>query len=165
MDDERLAEVYFQTTLELRDSSGQLYLIRPTTGHGGDPRRLLSPYTDAFILTAENPLSLDEFSESENREATEALRDDLNKAGVVFQDCPGRAIGSDHVEAGFALLATDRDRDQLLLDTLDLARSYRQNAIFHLNKRGLHIIGAVRHQMSGHRPVRIERAGNFSDTT
>ena len=159
MDDRELAELYFRTTLELEDSSGVTWRITPTDSSPDSPDSLLAPYSDAFILTAENPESLDENSASENDRATAALRDELDRRGIDYRDCPGYGFDVDHVEKGFALLASPSNREDTLETALGLARKYRQNAIFQLSATGLGIIGALRSEMTALRPVSITTAG------
>lgn len=159
MDASSLVELYFRTTLELRDDSGQLYRITPVEpGQTGSAvEAFLEPFSDAFILTAENPESSGTFSVAENEAATAELRAILSDSPVVFRQCPGYAFDSDHVEPGFAVLARQSQRDELLEFTLSLARRFRQNAIFQLNSHGLAIVGALRDDLTGVRPVVIER--------
>lgn len=159
MDDASLTELYFRTVLELRDDSGQLFRITPIEpdASGSDGSVVLSPFSDAYILTAENPESSGTQSAEENAQATRALGQMLDDLPVVFRDCPGYAFDSDHVEPGFAVLAHDYESDSIKELVLGLASRFRQNAIFHLSPAGLSIIGAVRDQMTGFRPVVIER--------
>ena len=158
MDDATLSELYYRTTLELADSEGTVWKITPTDTEPDSPEALLSPYTDAFILTAENPESSGLNTADDNAQATSSLQSELETLGVVYRDCPGYGFDVDHVEQGFALLADQTTQDQIRKIALDLATRYRQNAIFHLHAGGLSIIGARRAQVTGDRPVRVDRA-------
>ncbi len=160
MGDEELIELYFRTTLELRDDEGRTWRISPVSSpeKASDPLVVLAPFTDAFILTAENPESLGEFGVHENAVATAELASLLADSPVTFRDCPGFAWDSDHVEPGFAVLAREEQAAERQELTLELARRFRQNAIFHLSADGLGIIGALRPEMRGLRPVVCERA-------
>jgi hypothetical protein len=160
MGDEELVELYFRTTLELRDDEGRTWRISPVahSERHSDPLDVLSPFTDAFILTAENPESSGENTADQNAAATAELRSILADSPVTFRECPGFAWDGDHVEPGFAILAREeqaRERQEL---ALELARKFRQNAIFHLSVDGLAIIGALRSDMRGLRKVICERA-------
>lgn len=159
VDDASLEELYFRTTLELRDDSGQLYRITPTRldEHPSDSDVVLRPFSDAFILTAENPESLGEFSAEENAAATKLLHQRLLESSAVFRDCPGYAFDSDHVEPGFAVLSHSHEAKELQQWVVALAKEFRQNAIFHLGHNGLSLIGALRPQLHGTRPVFVER--------
>lgn len=159
MDDRELAALYFRTTLELRDDEGYAWRISPTESAEAirDPLAVLSPFTDAFILTAENPESSGQASAEENAEATRELAHLLDESGRPHRDCPGFAWDEDHIEPGFALLASPSTRDHTREFALKLAAEFRQNAIFHLDQSGLGIIGALRAGMTGHRPVHCER--------
>lgn len=160
MGDDELIELYFRTTLELRDDEGRTWRISPVSSaeQATDPLVVLSPFTDAFILTAENPESSGEYSAEQNRAATAELGSLLADSPVTFRECPGFAWDSDHVEPGFAVLARDEQAAERQELTLELARRFRQNAIFHLSADGLGIIGALRPEMRGIRPVVCERA-------
>lgn len=160
MSDDELIELYFRTTLELRDDEGRTWRISPVSSaeQATDPLAVLSPFTDAFILTAENPESSGENSVEQNRAATAELGSLLADSPVTFRECPGFAWDSDHVEPGFAVLARDEQAAERQELTLELARRFRQNAIFHLSADGLGIIGALRPEMRGIRPVVCERA-------
>lgn len=158
MDDSQLAELYYRTTLELADSAGQIWRITPTDTEPMMPAGVLAPYTDAFILTAENPESSGENTAADNARATRALQADLESSGLVFRDCPGFGFDVDHVEHGFALLADEGSRESVRSMALELATTYRQNAIFHLHRGGLSIIGALRPQMAATRTVSLQRA-------
>jgi hypothetical protein len=155
MDDAALAELYYRTTLELADSEGTVWKITPTDTAPDNPDTVLSPYTDAFILTAENPESSGLNTPEDNQKATASLQSELDTLGVVYRDCPGYGFDVDHVEQGFALLADQTNRDQIRKIALNLATRYRQNAIFHLHAGGLSIIGALRAHMTGIRNVEI----------
>lgn len=158
MNDDQLAELYFRTTLELADTSGALWRITPDPNTQDDPSGVLAPYCHAFILTAENPESLGEYSAEQNARATVELGQQLAGLGIDYRECPGFGFDTDHVEHGFALLGDSTTSDRIRDLALNLARSYRQNAIFHLNTNGLAIIGALRPTMAGTRSVRIEPA-------
>ena len=158
MDDSELAELYYRTTLELADSAGQIWRITPTDTELMSPLEVLAPYTDAFILTAENPESSGENTAADNALATRALHADLAQSGLIFRECPGFGFDVDHVEHGFALFADEDSRESVRAKALELATTYRQNAIFHLHRGGLGIIGALRPQMAATRTVRLERA-------
>ena len=153
-----MAELYYRTTLELADSAGQIWRITPTNTEPMSPAGVLDPYTDAFILTAENPESSGENTAADNARATRALQADLESSGLVFRDCPGFGFDVDHVEHGFALLADEDSCESVRSMALELATTYRQNAIFHLHRGGLGIIGALRAQMAATRTVSLERA-------
>lgn len=159
MDDLALADLYFRTTLELRDDEGRAWRISPTdtAGSATDPLVVLSPFTDAFILTAENPESSGAASAQENARATAELAHLLSESSVTYRECPGFAWDADHVEPGFAILAGPSRRDELEAFALELALRFRQNAIFHLDQSGLGIIGALRTELTGHTPVVCER--------
>ena len=159
VDDASLEELYFRTTLELRDDSGQLYRITPTQldDQPSDADVVLRPFSDAFILTAENPESLGEFSAQQNAEATELLHQRLLESSAVFRDCPGYAFDSDHVEPGFAVLSHSYEANELQQWVVGLAKEFRQNAIFHLGRDGLSLIGVLRPDLRGTRPVLVER--------
>ena len=73
MDDAVLAELYYRTTLELADGGGTVWKITPTDTEPDSPEALLSPYTDAFILTAENPESSGVNTADDNAQATSSL--------------------------------------------------------------------------------------------
>lgn len=155
-----LEELYFRTTLELRDDSGVLFRITPTE-HSNDSTKVadvLSPFTEAFILTAENPESSGEYSDQENARATAELGDLLASSTLTYRECPGFAWDSDHVEPGFAVLGRAEEASELLRVTLELATRFRQNAIFRLSEAGLSLVGALRPDLSGIRPVIVERA-------
>lgn len=160
MSDDELIELYFRTTLELRDDEGRTWRISPVShpDQASDPVVVLAPFSDAFILTAENPESSGEYSAEQNRDATAELESLLANAPVTFRECPGFAWDSDHVEPGFALLAREEQAAERQELALELARKFRQNAIFHLSTDGLGIIGALRPEMRGLRPVVCERA-------
>lgn len=149
--------LYFQTTLVLEDPSGTPFHIRPLgpEAASADPSGLLSPYQHAFILTAENPESLGDYTPAQNAEATAQLRRLLESSGHPFRECPGLAWDSEHVEAGFAILATDDNAAEMHGYAIDLAKGFRQNAIFHLEARGLEILGALRDDLAAIRPVII----------
>jgi len=155
VDDSQLAELYYRTTLELADSAGQIWRITPTDAEPMSPAQVLAPYTDAFILTAENPESSGENTAADNARATRALQADLESSGLVFRECPGFGFDVDHVEHGFALLADEDSRESVRSTALELATTYRQNAIFQLHAGGLGIIGALRAHMAGIRNVEI----------
>jgi hypothetical protein len=155
MDSASLEELYFATVLELADHRGHYWRITPTLLEGDDASRVLSPHSEAFILTAENPESAGQFSPEENAAATASLAHELDHASVVVRACPGYSLESDHVEPGFALLANPDDAPALRDYTMSLARSYRQNAIFHLTSRGLGLIGVLRPELQGFREVQI----------
>jgi hypothetical protein len=123
-----------------------------------DPLEVLSPFSDAFILTAENPESTDKYSAEQNATATAELRSILADSPVTFRDCPGYAWDADHVEPGFAILARDEQAPERQELALNLARRFHQNAIFHLSADGLAIMGALRSDMRGLRKVICERA-------
>jgi len=55
-------------------------------------------------------------------------------------------------------LATEEQSAERQERALDLARRFRQNAIFHLSADGLAIMGALRSKMRGVRKVICERA-------
>ena len=158
MDESQLAELYYRTTLELADSAGQIWRITPTDTGAMSPAKVLAPHTDAFILTAENPESSGENTAADNARATRALQADLESSGLVFRDCPGFGFDVDHVEHGFALLADEDSRESVRSKALELANTYRQNAIFHLHRGGLGIIGALRPQMAATKTVGLQRA-------
>jgi len=158
VDDSELAELYYRTTLELADSAGQIWRITPTDTEPMSPAEVLAPYTDAFILTAENPESSGENTAADNARATRALQADLESSGLVFRDCPGFGFDVDHVEHGFALFADEESRESVRAKALELATTYRQNAIFHLHRDGLGIIGALRPEMAATRTVSLQRA-------
>ena len=160
MGDEELLELYFRTTLELRDDEGRTWRISPVSGaeRHSDPLEVLSPFTDAFILTAENPESSGEYSAEQNAAATAELRAILADSPVTFRDCPGFGWDGDHVEPGFAILARDEQAAERQEFALELARRFQQNAIFHLSADGLAIMGALRSDMRGLRTVICERA-------
>ena len=157
MTDNELTELYFRTTLELADSRGVVWTITPAITDEDDASVILAPYTHALILTAENPESSGEYTSEDNSAATAALAHELAHSDLVYRECPGFGFDSDHVEHGFALLARADDRERITQHALELARSYRQNAVFHLSATGLGIIGALRPRMSATRPVRIAR--------
>ena len=159
MDDRELAELYFRTTLELRDDEGRAWRISPThnAGSASDPLVVLSPFTDAYILTAENPESSGTASAQDNARATAELAHLLSESSVTFRECPGFAWDADHVEPGFAILASPTRRDEVEAFALELATRFRQNAIFHLDQSGLGITGALRPELTGHSPVVCER--------
>ncbi len=158
MGDEDLVELYFRTTLELRDDEGRTWRISPVSGNErhSDPLDVLSPFTDAFILTAENPESTGDYSAEQNAAATAELRSILTDSPVTFRDCPGYAWDGDHVEPGFAILARDEQAAERQELALHLARQFQQNAIFHLSADGLAIMGALRSEMRGLRTVICE---------
>ena len=158
MTDEELAELYYRTTLELADAEGVVWGITPTEGPGMSPVHVLVPFSHAFILTAENPESAGAYTPEQNAKATKALRADIAARGIPHRPCPGYGFDVAHVEHGFALLATDDTSSEVRAIALELAHSYRQNAIFHLSAAGLGIIGALRSEMSAVRPVRLSRA-------
>lgn len=159
MSDEELIELYFRTTLELLDDDGQLWRISPTDDPtlASDPLEILAPFSDAYILTAENPESSGEFGPNDNAQVTTRLRSLLAESPVTFRDCPGFAWDSDHVEPGFAVFADGSRGEEILDFTREIARSFRQNAIFHLSTDGLGIIGILRPGLRGLRPVVCER--------
>jgi hypothetical protein len=159
MGDEDLVELYFRTTLELRDDEGRTWRISPVSGNErhSDPLDVLSPFIDAFILTAENPESTGDYSAEQNAAATAELRSILTDSPVTFRDCPGYAWDGDHVEPGFAILARDEQAAERQELALHLARQFQQNAIFHLSADGLAIMGALRSEMRGLRKVICER--------
>ena len=158
MGDEDLVELYFRTTLELRDDEGRTWRISPVSGNErhSDPLDVLSPFTDAFILTAENPESTGDYSAEQNAAATAELRSILTDSPVTFRDCPGYAWDGDDVEPGFAILARDEQAAERQELALHLARQFQQNAIFHLSADGLAIMGALRSEMRGLRTVICE---------
>ena len=158
MDDSQLAELYYRTTLELADSAGQIWRITPTEAEPTSPAEVLAPYTEAFILTAENPESSGDNTAADNARATRALQADLESSGLVFRECPGFGFDVDHVEHGFALLADEDSRESVRSKALELATIYRQNAIFHLHRGGLGIVGALRPEMAATRTVSLQRA-------
>ena len=157
MDSGELVELYFRTTLEIADSHGTIYRIRPrelTQADGDSPQVILDPYQHAFILTAENPESLGLYSAAQNEQATRQLRTILLASRHPFVDCPGYGWDVDHVEPGFAVLATEQQEPEIRRYVIELAEAFRQNAIFHLDYEGLEIIGALR-ELSGRRRVSI----------
>ena len=156
--DEELAELYYRTTLELADAEGAVWDITPSDSPGMSPAVVLAPFSHAFILTAENPESAGDYTPEQNAAATNALAADIAARGIPYRPCPGYGFDVDHVEHGFALLATDDTASEVREIALELAHSYRQNAIFHLSDAGLGIIGALRSEMSAVRPVRLSRA-------
>ena len=158
MDDAALADVYYRTTLELADDHGTIWQITPASTDGDDPGVILGGFSDAYILTAENPESSGEYSSEENAAATAALAHELNESGVTYRPCPGYGFDVDHVEHGFAILATAEQSGTLRDFTLELARRYRQNAIFHLHGGGLGIVGALRPGLNALRAVEIRQA-------
>lgn len=161
MNADELVTLYFRTTLRLTHASGENFEIRPLENQAAssaDPKVVLAPYQHAFILTAENPESLGELSPEQNAEATAALRRILVASGHPFRDCPGYALDSDHVEPGFAILAHQNEAAEIQGFAIGLAESFRQNAIFHLDRRGLEIIGALREDLDALRPVSINPA-------
>jgi len=155
MNDSALEELYFATALELADAKGKTWRITPTAFDGDDASSILAPHTEAFILTAENPESSGEFTPEENAAATASLAHELDHSGLIARACPGYALDSDHVEPGFAVMAAADNSDLMREFTVDLARSYRQNAIFHLTQKGLGIIGVLRPELQAFRTVRI----------
>ena len=159
VNDHELAELYFRTTLELRDDEGRAWRISPSDSADGasDPLVVLSPFTDAYILTAENPESSGRASAQDNARATAELAHLLNESSVTYRECPGFAWDADHVEPGFAILASPSRSDELEAFALELALRFNQNAIFHLDQSGLGIIGARRPELFGHTPVVCER--------
>jgi hypothetical protein len=157
MDDNALEELYFATVLELADEKGNTWRITPTALDGDDASRILAPHTDAYILTAENPESSGEFTAEENAAATASLAHELDHSVATVRACPGHALDSDHVEPGFAVMAHAENSVAMRQLTIDLARSYRQNAIFHLSQKGLGIIGVLRPELQAFRAVRITR--------
>lgn len=159
MDDRELAELYFRTTLELRDDEGRAWRISPTHSaeSTSDPLVVLSPFTDAYILTAENPESSGTASAHDNARATSELAHLLSESSMTYRECPGFAWDADHVEPGFAILASPSRRDEVEAFALELALRFRQNAIFHLDQSGLGIVGALRPELTGHSPVVCER--------
>lgn len=157
MDDAVLAELYYRTTLELADGGGTVWKITPTDTEPDSPEALLSPYTDAFILTAENPESSGLNTADDNAQATSSLQSELETLGVVYRDCPGYGFGVDHVEQGFALLADQTTQEQIRKIALDLATRHRQHAIFYLHDGGLSITGALSAHVTGIRTVEIRR--------
>ena len=156
-----LVTLYFRTTLVLANSSGTPFHIQPvdeSDSPSADPTPLLSPYRQAFILTAENPESLGHYTANQNAEATASLRRLLSGSGYSYRDCPGYAWDSDHVEPGFAVLASDQRASEVQGFTIGLAEKFRQNAIFRLDANGLGILGALRQDLGGTRPVVITPA-------
>lgn len=160
MDDNALEELYFSTVLELADARANTWRITPTAFDGDDPSAILAPYSDAYILTAENPESSSEFTAEENAAATASLAHELSHSSAVVKPCPGFALDSDHVEPGFAVLARPETSTAMRELTVDLARSYRQNAIFHLSHKGLSLIGVLRPELQAYRRVRITALGH-----
>ncbi len=155
MNDKALEELYFATVLELADGKGHTWRITPTAFDGDDVSDVLAPHSEAFILTAENPESSGEFTPEENAAATASLTHELEHSAVTVRACPGYALDSDHVEPGFAVMADAHNSVAMREFTVTLARSYRQNAIFHLTPQGLGIIGVLRPELQAFRKVRI----------
>ena len=97
----------------------------------------------------------EESTTADKARANRVLEADLESSGLVFRESPGFGFDVDHVEHGFALLADEDSRESVRSKALELATTYRQNAIFHLHAGGLGIIGALRAHMAGIRKVEI----------
>ena len=94
MTDEELGELYYRTTLELTDQHGTLWAITPTDSVNHSPSAVLAPFTEAFILTAENPESSGENTPEDNARATAALASDIDTRGIPHRPCPDTASTS-----------------------------------------------------------------------
>jgi hypothetical protein len=132
---------YAKTMLVFQDDLGQTWKLRPAAArHVGDwvlgPPSFRRPTTEAWVITAWNPHSVQAQS-TDNERSNQHMVREIEAAGLRFTPAKGQAEDGSWSEDSF--LVHDPDPEWLVT----LAARYGQNAVFHWSRESWSVVGVL----------------------